>query len=487
MNELGMKIISSEYQVDRFPHFIADGSDIKDPYGIYHVPATAKFIDYGAFDNITNVRGKKIPYEEVLDTIDNSISTYGYAVVVIHPQDFGLIAKGNPTKELDEKNIDDLSRMIDTLISNNRKITTFSNLVGIPPQTLSDIRSPILEPPPDIAMVLNDTESTTTEAKTKIALGEPVVTDLIDPSPQISSDAPADGLFPVGTTTVIWTAKDNSGNAAIAKQYVTLAMSPDSEEPMISITSPETNQQVTKSGSEVTLKIHGMVSDHGGSGIKFVEVRAGANGSFTPLTVATMSPSASDSSLIEWMAPIVVTKRGEISVIAKATDYFGNEKIISIPITVQLGEGDGANRNYSNVSNMTDTKVSLDQIPNTILNGNDVSLTGRLVARDTSIASNDDSKNNSDTSSSSGMGLASQTISFSGTTSVSETITKSDGTFSSPGSVPSSIGPTISELRIQARYAGDGSQYGPSDSPVMTYVCVSLVTLTYCALSGSSG
>jgi hypothetical protein len=54
-----------------------------------------------------------------------------------------------------------------------------------------------------------------------VDLGTPTVTDIADQNPVISNDAPANG-FPVGTTTVTWTAMDTSGNTITATQDVTV-------------------------------------------------------------------------------------------------------------------------------------------------------------------------------------------------------------------------------------------------------------------------
>ncbi|MGE5422805.1 MAG: PxKF domain-containing protein, partial [Ignavibacteriales bacterium] len=53
---------------------------------------------------------------------------------------------------------------------------------------------------------------------TKVSLGQPVVSDIFPVV--ISNDAPA--AFPVGTTTVTWTARDANGNVSSAVQKVTV-------------------------------------------------------------------------------------------------------------------------------------------------------------------------------------------------------------------------------------------------------------------------
>jgi len=61
---------------------------------------------------------------------------------------------------------------------------------------------------------------------TDVQLGNPTVTDAVDPFPTITNNAPASftnnapASFPIGSTTVTWTARDASGNTASATQIV---------------------------------------------------------------------------------------------------------------------------------------------------------------------------------------------------------------------------------------------------------------------------
>ncbi|MBI5457873.1 HYR domain-containing protein [Candidatus Kaiserbacteria bacterium] len=76
-----------------------------------------------------------------------------------------------------------------------------------------DTTPPIVTPP------ANQTFSTTTIPAFPI-LTKATATDLVDPSPVITSDAPAS--FSVGTTTVVWTATDASGNSATTTSQVSV-------------------------------------------------------------------------------------------------------------------------------------------------------------------------------------------------------------------------------------------------------------------------
>ncbi len=74
--------------------------------------------------------------------------------------------------------------------------------------------------PPSITAPLDQTEEGNTTGGWVGSIGAPVVTDVVDPSPVVTNDAP--GLFPLGTTTVTWMATDASGNSASDTQDITV-------------------------------------------------------------------------------------------------------------------------------------------------------------------------------------------------------------------------------------------------------------------------
>ncbi len=80
--------------------------------------------------------------------------------------------------------------------------------------TVSDTTLPSIFVPPNIA-------AAATGSLTLVNLGDPSVTDLVDLSPVVTNDAPQAG-FPVGITTVTWTAIDDFGNSGTAAQTVTI-------------------------------------------------------------------------------------------------------------------------------------------------------------------------------------------------------------------------------------------------------------------------
>lgn len=69
-------------------------------------------------------------------------------------------------------------------------------------------------------LVPDDVVLDATSLKTTTAIGSVVATDIVDPNPLITNDAPSE--FPLGDSIVTWTATDFSGNSAIVTQTVTI-------------------------------------------------------------------------------------------------------------------------------------------------------------------------------------------------------------------------------------------------------------------------
>ena len=139
MSRLGIQILSSVEYEDRNLNFnknifVANGNvsghhtwsynNIANKSNIFHIPGTILFKDY--------VRGAwvKVPIDKILNTVSGNIEKYGYAVVVIHPQDFVKVdGKGKFTNIINESDINDLLHLVDSLLSKNIHITSFSKLI----------------------------------------------------------------------------------------------------------------------------------------------------------------------------------------------------------------------------------------------------------------------------------------------------------------------------------------------------------------------
>jgi len=123
-------------------------------------------------------------------------------------------------------------------------------------------------------------------------LGTPQVSDIVDTSPTLSNNAPAN--FPVGTTPVIWTATDGADNQASCTQQV--MVSPLSvNQPPVADAGPD---RTVRQGSLVTLTGSGSDPDNGPSPLTFAWSQTGGsnvtlNGAGTALP--TFTPSAKGS------------------------------------------------------------------------------------------------------------------------------------------------------------------------------------------------
>jgi hypothetical protein len=91
--------------------------------------------------------------------------------------------------------------------------------------TVVDTTPPSLVAPPPVVA------ECTSPLGTPVALGTPTVSDVCWASVPVANNAPA--LFPLGTTTVTWTATDGSGNGSSATQAVTVQ---DTTPPVLHVT-----------------------------------------------------------------------------------------------------------------------------------------------------------------------------------------------------------------------------------------------------------
>ena len=83
---------------------------------------------------------------------------------------------------------------------------------------------------------------------TPVDTGEATATDICDADVAITNDAPA--VFPLGDTTVTWTATDDSGNAATATQTVTVV---DTTAPVLTVPADVSTEQTSRDGTAVNM------------------------------------------------------------------------------------------------------------------------------------------------------------------------------------------------------------------------------------------
>ncbi|HEX7031627.1 MAG TPA: chitobiase/beta-hexosaminidase C-terminal domain-containing protein, partial [Nitrososphaera sp.] len=334
VSQLGLKIISAEFdqEIDSvFPHeddpghpdnkiYMAfEGSDITDDFGVYHLPQEIGFYDYEFEPPVKNSLNR------IERRIDNAITNYGYAVVTLHPQDFTIKdSDGDWTPQLDPNEIDDLNELITVIQNKGYHIRTFSSVANIPLPPLVDDTPPVITAPPDIAEVHSTPLTTISD------LGTPIVFDNTDTSPTVTNDAPEQ--FPQGTTIVTWTATDDAGNSATAKQYVTISSSPDNTAPVIAASTPVSNQVINGPAAGVNILIQGTASD-GQTGVKVVEVR-------TEGTSYKTAKQESPGSWSAWSHVLNIQQAGTLTIVSRATDFFNNQQWDITPVTVNLSGPD---------------------------------------------------------------------------------------------------------------------------------------------------
>lgn len=145
MSELGIRVLSSTLFSERN---YDDGASIFNQTlsttnhggmtnfnrSIYHMPGIAEF------KGSQNGNSIKVPVENILSDTYDSLQDYGYAVIVFHPQDLVQVDENGKVPDnapINATEMDDLSRLIDTISSRNIRITTLSDILGIEQRSYS--------------------------------------------------------------------------------------------------------------------------------------------------------------------------------------------------------------------------------------------------------------------------------------------------------------------------------------------------------------
>ena len=124
---VGVRIFSADTSTDKTSYFVANGINAsRTNLVLYHLPAMVSFKN----DN-GNGTWTKVPIRAILSAVDNDVNRYGYAVILLHPQNFAKLENNEFVDIVDENEINDLSSLIDSIESKNLKITTFTNIVGL--------------------------------------------------------------------------------------------------------------------------------------------------------------------------------------------------------------------------------------------------------------------------------------------------------------------------------------------------------------------
>ena len=192
--------------------------------------------------------------------------------------------------------------------------------------TVHDTTPPVITAPADV-----NVEGNTTGGATGVALGTPIVTDIVDPSPAVTNNAPA--FFPMGQTTVTWTATDASDNSAATTQIVNVV---DTTPPVI--TAPATFNVIVGAPSSLLT----------GTATDFVDPHPTLTNDapdFFSLGTTTVTWTARDASGNVATATTTVTATYSFGSIRQPINTDGNSVFQlgrTVPVKFQLRDNDGS-------------------------------------------------------------------------------------------------------------------------------------------------
>ena len=134
MRELGFRIISSNDRYYTGMNLSDDRSDLianfvhsnnAEKNNIFHLPST---VQYSYFENN---KWKTFSVEQALSKVNKSISTYGYAIVTLHPQALAITQNGNLTDSVNATELGKLKLLVDSIQSRKIPIASFHDLSGV--------------------------------------------------------------------------------------------------------------------------------------------------------------------------------------------------------------------------------------------------------------------------------------------------------------------------------------------------------------------
>lgn len=94
----------------------------------FHVPGLVSYKDYENGGPIKN------PVGNMMKSVDENIEKYGYSVIILHPQDFvyqDANASISEENRVNTTELNELSQVIDIFSSENKRITTLSEIVAL--------------------------------------------------------------------------------------------------------------------------------------------------------------------------------------------------------------------------------------------------------------------------------------------------------------------------------------------------------------------
>jgi len=115
--ENNFQIISANTTEDPGPYFIKNSA-------VYHFPGTAKTGNLNDENTYWYSENHRQTFAEIMD----SLQKYGYATVVMHPQEYSVRNALNYSNIVDESQISELELLIDEIRNDGLKIVTISDI-----------------------------------------------------------------------------------------------------------------------------------------------------------------------------------------------------------------------------------------------------------------------------------------------------------------------------------------------------------------------
>lgn len=336
MKNDGIGILSANLYAD--DGFLPQTFPSIDPSGITSIPYTVLYVD-----------GSQPPghnhktLSQLLIEVNDSIAKRGWAVVLLHPQDFAKWDESGVAQDIvDTSQMSTLVKLISQLNYDGRSITSYAGLVSTieannPSPDKTRPSGSILSPMIGRTATLNSPFTVTGTASDNVAI-QSVEVRAADATHSIgtnyvkasTSDNFAHWNFLLSIpseafTTIIARITDTAGN----KQWVTSSLNipysgHDTIMPSVTITSPTVGQSVTP-GSTITVR--GTASDN--VALQKVEVRAtlpdGSAG--TSYAQATLNNDGT------WGFNLQLNDSALTTIVARASDTSGNQQWSTVNVT----------------------------------------------------------------------------------------------------------------------------------------------------------
>jgi peptidoglycan/xylan/chitin deacetylase (PgdA/CDA1 family) len=338
MKDYGLGILSAHLFADN--GFLPQTFPPADPSGIISIPYTVLYVE-GSQPPGQNHK----TLSQLLSEVNDSIANRGWAVVLLHPQDFAKWdGNGVAQNIVDADQMSTLVNLISQLNADGRTITSYRGLIDrvnslpAPPDTTPPTGSIVTPSSNNSIVTLNTPFNVTGTASDDVAVKSVEVravnsadTDGTDYAQATTSDNFAHWRFNMSIPDRTFTRieariTDTSGNQAWVASNVTVSSSggPDTVKPSVTITSPTTGQSET-AGSTIT--VTGTASDN--VALQKVEVRATLpdDSDGTTYGQATLNGDGN------WSFNLLLENSAFTTIVARATDTSGNQRWFAVSVT----------------------------------------------------------------------------------------------------------------------------------------------------------